>query len=105
MKGVLLDALNIRLRIPVGDEVISRMMAKGPLIETRLSLKRCSPSKSWEPSVVTICRHPLASRLDGKSSKPSVLDEITPGPRLATEVNENVPVALARVNDCAGIRR
>ena len=76
----------------------------GWTIESGLSLKRCTPSEPRESTVVTICRDPLASRFDGKSSEPGVLDEISSRPSLATEIYENVPVALARMHDRAGIR-
>src|SRR5215472_14565929 len=73
----------------------------GWAIESGLSLKRCTPSEPRESTVVTICRDPLASRFDGKSSEPGVLDEISSRPSLATEIYENVPVALARMHDRA----
>lgn len=67
--------------------------------------KWCPPSEPWESTVDTICRHPFASGLNGESSEPGVLDEIPVGPRLGTDLYENVPAAVARVYDAEGIRR
>lgn len=73
------------------------------LVESRS--KRRPPSQPRESSVVTIGRHPLASMLDGEGSEPGILDKISGGSGLATEIHENFPVALPRMNRGAIVGR
>ena len=75
------------------------MLRPNPLLF--ITSGRHTPLKTWEPRIIVIASDPFAAGFNGECHKPRVRYQVATSVCFCAKALENLPVALARLNDYA----